>query len=106
MAGRDRDLARQLLMGSTREITRMHSHALMLIKTAHERVGSFLLDMAERISVDDLIELPMSRQDIADYLGITIETVSRTFTSLESTATIWLPSSRAVVLRNRSALEQ
>jgi CRP/FNR family nitrogen fixation transcriptional regulator len=106
MAGRDRELARQLLMASTREIARMHSHALMLIKTAHERVGSFLLEMAERISIGELIELPMSRQDIADYLGITIETVSRTFTSLESTSTIALPSSRAVVLRNRSALEQ
>jgi CRP/FNR family transcriptional regulator, nitrogen fixation regulation protein len=106
MAGRDRELARQLLMASTREIARMHSHALMLIKTAHERVGSFLLEMAERISIGELIELPMSRQDIADYLGITIETVSRTFTSLESTSTIALPSSRAVVLRDRSALER
>jgi CRP/FNR family nitrogen fixation transcriptional regulator len=106
MTGRDRELSRQLLMASTHEIARMHNHALMLIKTAHERVGSFLLEMAERISIGDLIELPMSRQDIADYLGITIETVSRTFTSLESTSTIALPSSRAVVLRNRSALEK
>ena len=106
MAERDRELGRQLLMASTREIARMRSHALMLIKTAQERVGSFLLDMAERISIGDLIELPMSRQDIADYLGITIETVSRTFTSLESTSAIDLLSSRAVVLRDRSALEQ
>jgi CRP/FNR family nitrogen fixation transcriptional regulator len=48
----------------------------------------------------------MSRQDIADYLGLTIETVSRTLTGLESAATIALPSSRRVVLRNRAALRQ
>ena len=48
----------------------------------------------------------MSRQDIADYLGLTIETVSRTLTQLESTAAIELPSSRRVVLRNRAKLGQ
>jgi hypothetical protein len=48
----------------------------------------------------------MSRQDIADYLGLTIETVSRTLTHLEKTATIELPSSRRILLRNRSALNR
>ena len=46
----------------------------------------------------------MSRQDIADYLGLTIETVSRTLSTLESDGTIELPSSRRVVLRKRAAL--
>ena len=50
------------------------------------------------------VELPMSRQDIADYLGLTIETVSRTLTHLENTAAIELPTSRRIVLRNRGAL--
>jgi CRP/FNR family transcriptional regulator, nitrogen fixation regulation protein len=104
MARDDREFAEQLMTVAAQEIARLHNHALMLIKTAPERLGSFLLEMAERISLGGVIELPMSRQDIADYLGITIETVSRTFTILESQSTIALPNSRAVVLRNRSAL--
>jgi CRP/FNR family nitrogen fixation transcriptional regulator len=48
----------------------------------------------------------MSRQDIADYLGLTIETVTRTLTALESRAAIALPTSRRIVLRNRRALNQ
>ena len=52
------------------------------------------------------VNLAMTRQDIADYLGLTIETVSRTLTSLECSATIEVPSSRRIVLRNRLALSR
>jgi CRP/FNR family nitrogen fixation transcriptional regulator len=52
------------------------------------------------------IELPMSRQDIADYLGLTIETVSRTLTQLENSAAIAPPTSRRIVLHNRGALNR
>jgi CRP-like cAMP-binding protein len=62
--------------------------------------------MAERASNGDAVELTMSRQDIADYLGLTIETVSRTLTGLESEAAIALPTSRRIVLRNRPALRE
>jgi CRP-like cAMP-binding protein len=62
--------------------------------------------MAERVSTDNAVELPMSRQDIADYLGLTIETVSRTLTHLENLAAIELSSSRKILLRNRSALSR
>jgi CRP-like cAMP-binding protein len=79
---------------------------LLLIKSAQERVASFLLEMAERAATDDAIELPMSRQDIADYLGLTIETVSRTLSTLESVAAIAVPTSRRIVLRNRAALNR
>jgi CRP-like cAMP-binding protein len=48
----------------------------------------------------------MTRQDIADYLGLTIETVSRTLTQLQNTATIALPTSRRIVLRNRAVLKR
>jgi len=104
LAQRDNDIARQLWTLTGEELRRVQDHILLLIKTAQERVASFLLEMAARMSCDKAFELPMSRQDIADYLGLTIETVSRTLTHLENTAAIELPSSRHVVLRNRAAL--
>ena len=105
-AARDNDLARQLWALTGCELARVQGHVLLLIKTAQERVAGFLLEMADRAPNGDAVELSMSRQDIADYLGLTIETVSRTLTGLESAATIALPSSRLVVLRNRAALRQ
>ncbi len=104
LAERDNDVARQLWALTGRELGRVQDHLLLLVKTARERVVSFLLEMAARVPADNAVELPMSRQDIADYLGLTIETVSRTLTQLENAAAIELPSSRRIVLRNRVAL--
>jgi CRP-like cAMP-binding protein len=106
LAARDNDVARQLWAMTGRELQRVQEHILLLIKTAQERVAGFLLEMAERIKSTNEVELPMSRQDIADYLGLTIETVSRTLTILENSAAIALPSSRRIVLRNRAALRR
>jgi CRP/FNR family transcriptional regulator, nitrogen fixation regulation protein len=106
LAKRDNEVARQLWALTGRELSRVQDHILLLIKTAQERVVGFLLEMAERASNNGALELPMSRQDIADYLGLTIETVSRTLTILENTAAIELPTSRRIVLRNRSALNR
>jgi CRP/FNR family nitrogen fixation transcriptional regulator len=102
----DNEVARRLWTMTGDELKRVQAHVLLLIKTAKERVAEFLLEMAERGSADETVELPMSRQDIADYLGLTIETVSRTLTDLERNGTIFLPNSRRVVLRNRDALSQ
>jgi CRP/FNR family nitrogen fixation transcriptional regulator len=104
LAARDNSVASQLWTITAQELQRAQDHVLALIKTAEERVVGFLLEMAARASGGNQIELPMSRQDIADYLGLTIETVSRTMTHLESAAAIELPTSRRVVLRNRVAL--
>jgi CRP/FNR family nitrogen fixation transcriptional regulator len=105
LAERDRDAARQLWTLTARELQQAQSHVMLLTKTAQERVVSFLLEMAAR-AAGDALELPMSRQDIADYLGLTIETVSRTLTNLENAAAIALPSSRRIVLRNHQVLSR
>lgn len=94
-----------LLNATAQELDRARNHALLLVKTAQERVASFLLEMASRLP-GDTVELPMCRQDIADYLGLTIETVSRTLTQLGNLRAIEIPSSRRIVLRNPKALAQ
>jgi CRP/FNR family transcriptional regulator, nitrogen fixation regulation protein len=88
------------------ELQLAQNHLLLLAKTARERVASFLLEMAERIPSSDEVELPMSRQDVADYLGLTIETVSRMLTRLETASAIALPTTKRIVLRNRAALRR
>src|SRR6266540_2153613 len=104
LANRDADVGRQLWTFTARALDRVQNHMLLLIRSAQERVACFLLEMAERLSTTEAMELPMSRQDIADYLGLTIETVSRTLTQLETRSTIALTTSRRIVLRNRAAL--
>jgi CRP/FNR family nitrogen fixation transcriptional regulator len=104
LADRDASVAQQLFALTGRELHRVQDRILLLIKSAQERVASFLLEMAQRGSQGNTIDLPMSRQDIADYLGLTIETVSRTLSSLETASTIEVSTSRRIVLRDRAAL--
>jgi len=105
-AEHEKDLARQLWSLMVQELARVQQHSLVLIKSAEERVAGFLLEMASRCSGNAAIELPMSRQDIADYLGLTIETVSRTFTQFVQSGAIALETSRRIRLRNRAALSR
>ncbi len=107
MAARDSELAADLFARIADGLRQAQEHMLVLgRKTAEERVATFLLDMARRERAADIIELPMSRQDMADYLGLTIETVSRTLTHLESKAVIELPSSRRILVRNAGSLRR
>ncbi|PTM43004.1 CRP/FNR family transcriptional regulator [Bosea sp. 124] len=80
---------------------------LLARKSAEERVASFLLVIARRLGAaqtQPVIEIPMTRLDMADYLGLTIETVSRTMTRL-STCGVIAPSSRhAIVIRKLGKL--
>jgi CRP/FNR family nitrogen fixation transcriptional regulator len=97
--------ARQLWTLAVSDLDRLRDHMLLLgRKNACERVGSFLLDMAVRAPADHGTELPMSRLDIADYLGLTIETVSRTLTQLERERAISISNARHIVFNNRMAL--
>jgi len=80
-------------------------HMLLLgRKTATERVATFLLEMDQRLAVTGLMSLPMSRRDIADYLGLTLETVSRTFSQLQSQGVLGLSGARRVSLHDRQCL--
>lgn len=83
------------------------AHERMLLlgrKTAVEKIASFLLMMADRKGADT-VELPMTRADIADYLGLTVETVSRTMTQLRSEGVIRMPDPAHIALARRAALE-
>ncbi len=105
-ADHERDLAKQLWTLTVRELQRVQQHSMVLIKSAEERVAGFLLEMVSRCSGSLTVELPMSRQDIADYLGLSIETVSRTFTQFVQSGTIALETSRRIQCRNRAALSR
>jgi CRP/FNR family nitrogen fixation transcriptional regulator len=107
MAGRDASVARELWSLTAADLARAQDHMLLLgRKSAAERVATFLLEMSRRASVSGTVELPMSRQDIADYLGLTIETVSRTISQFVGSAFIQLASSRRIVVRNPLALRR
>ena len=107
LARRDNEIARELWLMSARRLERSQDHVLMLgRKNASERVVGFLLDFAGRVDAREDFELPMSRQDIADYLGLTIETVSRTFSQLETLGVLRAHNSRRIHLANRAALEE
>ena len=106
LAASDAQFVQDMMMGMMRSLVRAQNHMLLLgRKSALEKIATFLLDMAERTAGEDALDLPMSRTDIADHLGLTIETVSRSFTQLERQGIIGLPSARHVVLSNRPALE-
>lgn len=107
LAERDADVSRRLWAAAVGDLGRAQSHMLLLgRKTATERVAAFLLDMAARASRAGFVELPMSRYDIADYLGLTIETVSRTLTEFDHSGAIDLQSARRLVICRPGALER
>jgi len=99
-------LASELLQLTARELARTQDRVLLLAsKSAQERVIGFLFEMSKRSSgTGNYVELPMSRQDIADYLGLTIETVSRTLWALEHSGAIEISSRRRITMRDRSRL--
>ena len=107
LTGNDAQFAQELTMGMMRSLVRAQNHMLLLgRKSALEKIATFLLDLAGRTADGDAVDLPMSRSDIADHLGLTIETVSRSFTHLERQGMIGLPSARRVMLSNKDALER
>ncbi len=83
-----------------------HQKLLLGRKTAQERIASFLLAMADREGAGGHIRLPMTRADIGDYLGLTTETVSRTFSHLKGDAVIVLDGINELRILDRDVLEE
>jgi CRP/FNR family nitrogen fixation transcriptional regulator len=83
VAESDAMVARNLLTMTTNNLQHAEDHMLLLgRKTSLERVAAFLLEMDKRLTAAGVMALPMCRRDIADYLGLTLETVSRALSRL------------------------
>lgn len=104
---RDPALGRRLLSRTMTELQTAQDQMLLLgRKNAAERLATFLLATARKDkTMGRSIAVPMSRADIADYLGLTIETVSRTFTKLKTSRLIRLLDGHRVELVDTDALE-
>lgn len=88
-------------------LIRAQEHLLVLGRqNAVERVAAFLLDLADRQDSETHVDLPMSRADIADYLGLTFETVSRVLRKLKELRLIRLAATRQVEILNFDGLSE
>jgi CRP/FNR family nitrogen fixation transcriptional regulator len=104
-AGANVKVARSLWTVTAAELNHAEGHMLLLgRKTAVERVATFLLEMDRRLAEAGIVALPMCRRDIGDYLGLTLETVSRALSQLEAQGVLGFSGARQIVLRNRQRL--
>ena len=98
-------VARSLWAMTAGELRHAEDHMLLLgRKNAMERVASFLLEMDRRLAGTGMVALPMCRRDIGDYLGLTLETVSRALSQLHGDGVLGFSGARQIVLRNRQRL--
>jgi CRP/FNR family transcriptional regulator, nitrogen fixation regulation protein len=104
-AATDVEVARSLWNMTAGDLRHAEDHMLLLgRKSAMERVANFLLEMDRRLAVTGMMALPMCRRDIGDYLGLTLETVSRALSQLHSEGVLVFSGARQIVLRNRQRL--
>jgi CRP-like cAMP-binding protein len=108
LAEGDPQLSREIHQVMFEALSRLQAQLMILGRiTATEKVSAFLLTMAERSDQTlNRVDLPISRYDIADYLGLSVETVSRSLTSLKNRGLIALSGPRSVRIIDRDALEQ
>lgn len=101
----DAELSREILPIALKALVRAQEHLLVIgQQNAAERVAAFLIDVFERRGGLPQVELAMSRTDIGDYLGLTIETVSRVFSRFRAKGYIRLNGTRTVELARTEAL--
>jgi CRP/FNR family transcriptional regulator, nitrogen fixation regulation protein len=107
VAERDAFVTLDLLKMTTSNLQHAEDHMLLLgRKTSLERVAAFLLEMDRRLTAAGVMALPMSRRDIADYLGLTLETVSRALSQLHGTGMLGFLGQRQIVLLDRVRLAE
>ena len=104
IASREIRVANFLLTATSNKLRRAQEHGLLLSRSAKCRVAKFLIDLWTRLGKAKYLDVPMSHQDIADHLGLTIETVSRAITDLERSGLITRVSRQQLLLQNRFAL--
>jgi CRP-like cAMP-binding protein len=105
LAAHDLDVARWLWALTARNLDHAHEHMILLgRKTATEKVAAFLLEMDKCMQPSGPIRLPMSRRDIADYLGLTLETVSRIMRQFQRNGTVELSGPQQITLHSRTQL--
>jgi CRP/FNR family transcriptional regulator, nitrogen fixation regulation protein len=107
VAKSDAMVARNLLSMTTSNLQHAEDHMLLLgRKTSLERVAAFLIEMDKRLTASEVMVLPMCRRDIADYLGLTLETVSRALSRLHDLGVLGFigNSQRQIVLLDRNRL--
>jgi CRP/FNR family transcriptional regulator, nitrogen fixation regulation protein len=104
IASREVRVANFLLAATSNKLRRAQEHGLLLGRSAKCRVAKFLIDLWTRLGKAKYLDVPMPHQDIADHLGLTIETVSRAITDLERSGLITRVSSQRLLLQNRFAL--
>jgi len=102
-------LERQLLSLASNELVQAQDHLMILgRKSADERVATILLRLAERIgqrsNSGSVLDLPMTRYDIADYTGLTIETVSRSISLFRQKGVIEMSDARRIFIPETGAL--
>lgn len=99
------EVAHKLWTMTAGDLRHAENHMLLLgRKTATERVATFLLEMDRRLAIAGMMALPMCRRDIGDYLGLTLETISRTLSQLNAQGILEFSGARQIVLRNRQRL--
>lgn len=101
------DVRESLVTVIRSELRTAHEHLITLgCPSAKERVANFVLQLARKAGARDgeTIEIELSRQDIADYLGLTLETISRTFSEFKSTGAIALPKRRQIRILDKARL--
>jgi CRP/FNR family transcriptional regulator, nitrogen fixation regulation protein len=104
MVARDGRIANFLLANTTKELRRLQEHAVLISRNAQCRVATFLIDLSLRTGKTECLSLPMPHRDIADYLGLEIETLSRVITEFERSGLVARASNRTLVLKNRTQL--